>query len=144
VRKDGAIGDAASKDVPEDLSRQLRGRVIPLIGAGYEVIGSVDAGRTLILTHLNAIAFSNLSNQPLTEASCTAYLKTPAPGGGSQFTPFLGIPVDRSPSGTFFGSMPLFIPLGAGEGLNVLCVGQPAVSQGFRVTAGGYFVPGSE
>ena len=111
---------------------------------GYEVIDSVDAGRTLILTHLNAIAFSNLSNQPFTEASCTAYLKTPAPGGGNLLTPFLGVPVERAPNGTFFGSMPLFLPLSEGEGLNVLCVGQPLVSQGFRVTAGGYLVPGSE
>jgi len=58
--------------------------------------------------------------------------------------PFLGIHLDRNPDGTFFGSMPLFIPLNAGDGLNVLCVGEPKDSQGFRVTAGGYSVSRSE
>jgi hypothetical protein len=107
--------------------------------AGFELLSSVDSGQTLILTHLNAIAFSNLSNVPFEEAACSVYLKTPQ-GSSNVFTSFLRIPLETSGNGSFYGSMQLFIPLNAGEGLNVLCVGEPLVSQGFRVTAGGYLV----
>jgi hypothetical protein len=47
--------------------------------------------------------------------------------------------------GAITGSQPAFLPLAPGEGLYVSCGGVLAngstISQGSRVTAGGYFVP---
>jgi hypothetical protein len=51
------------------------------------------------------------------------------------------VPLEEDFAGTFES----FLPLNEGEGINVLCVSPTAtemmVSQGFRATAVGYFVP---
>jgi hypothetical protein len=108
--------------------------------AGYtELVPPVAAGKTFILTHLNAIGFSNISPTPLVRGSCLVALKV-----GTLYTPFMDVPlVDTGLS--LAANEQTFLPVPVGESLQVLCSGVAAggtvPSQGARVTAAGYFVP---
>ena len=109
---------------------------------GHELVPSVAAGSTFIVTHLHAVGFSNNSAVRLVRASCSFLLRV-----GTLYTPFLVMPMDNS-IGALGDTKPMFLPLGADEGLFVLCSGVAADGssppQGFRVTAGGYFVPSAQ
>jgi hypothetical protein len=106
---------------------------------GHELVPPVETGKRFILTHLNAVGFSNNSAVALARGSCTLQLRV-----GSTYTPFMLMPLVNSGS-LLTGIQSPFLPLDAGEGLYVNCSGTAAdgtePSQGFRMTAGGYFVP---
>ena len=106
---------------------------------GRELVPPVAAGQTFVLTHLHAVGFSNNSAFQLARGACTLQIRV-----GDTYTPFLQLPLVDA-GGAIAGSQPAFVPLAAGEGLYVSCGGVLAdgstISQGSRVTAGGYFVP---
>ena len=106
---------------------------------GRELVAPVAAGQTFILTHLNAVGFSNIDSVPLVRGACTLQIRV-----GTLYTPFLLLPMTASGSALAV-TQETFIPVAAGEGLYVLCSGVAAdgtsPSQGARMTAGGYFVP---
>jgi hypothetical protein len=109
---------------------------------GHELVPPVEAGKTFILTHLNAVGFANNSATSLVRGSCSLQLRV-----GSTYTPFMLVALVNTGS-LLTGIESPFLPLAAGEGLYVICSGtaedgtQPA--QGFRMTAGGYFVPAGQ
>jgi hypothetical protein len=106
---------------------------------GRELVPPVAAGQSFILTHLHAVGFSNNSAFTLARGACFLQIRV-----GNTYTPFLQLPLVNA-GGAISGSQPAFVPLAAGEGLYVGCHGVLAdgsdISQGSRVTAGGYFVP---
>jgi hypothetical protein len=106
---------------------------------GRELVPPVAAGQTFILTHLHAVGYSNNSAYSLDRGACVLQIRV-----GDTYTPFLQLPL-VGPGGAISGSQPAFLPLAAGEGLYVSCHGVLAdgtdISQGSRVTAGGYLVP---
>ena len=120
-----------------------RGADDPIPGGGYEVVPPVTSGWTFILTHLHGRLYSNISGVPLVTGNCNVFM-TVTENGGTTYIPSLYIPLEQAGSG-FFGTLETFLPLNAGEGINVLCLGSPEgpqdIAQGFRATAGGYFVP---
>lgn len=106
---------------------------------GHELVPPVATGQKFILTHLNAVGFSNNSAIALARGSCSLQIRV-----GDTYTPFMVMPLVNSGS-IVTGNQQAFLPLAAGEGLYVICGGTAAdgtqPSQGSRVTAGGYFVP---
>lgn len=109
---------------------------------GHELVPPVETGKTFILTHLNTVGFANNSAVSLVRGSCSLQIRV-----GSTYTPFMLIALVNTGS-LLTGTESPFLPLAAGEGLYVICSGtaadgtQPA--QGFRMTAGGYFVPAGQ
>jgi hypothetical protein len=106
---------------------------------GHELVPPVAAGQTFILTHLNAVGFSNNSAIGLVRGACSLQLRV-----GDSYTPFMLLPMVNS--GSALGvTEQTFLPVAAGEGLYVICAGVAADGtsppQGARMTAGGYFVP---
>jgi hypothetical protein len=106
---------------------------------GHELVPPVEAGKTFIVTHLHAVGFSNNSAVGLVRGACSLQLRV-----GDTYTPFMLLPGVASGS-VLAMSQEAFLPLAATEGLYVTCSGVAAdgsaPSQGFRMTAGGYFVP---
>ena len=106
---------------------------------GRELVPPVAAGRTFILTHLNAVGFSNNSAIALVRGGCSLQIRV-----GDTYTPFMLLPMVASGSALAVNEA-TFLPLAAGEGLYATCSGVAAdgtaPSQGARMTAGGYFVP---
>jgi hypothetical protein len=95
---------------------------------GTPVVPAVPAGKTFIVTYLNVEGLSM-------GVACLLYLRVSS--GGSTVTSHLGsLPVQAN-AGLTVGSEEAFIPLKAGEGVNVACSGAGLV----RALVAGYFVP---
>jgi hypothetical protein len=107
---------------------------------GYtELVPPVAAGKAFIVTHLNAIGFSNIDTRPLVRGSCLLALRV-----GDLTTPFMDLPMVNT-GFSLAATQQIFVPLAAGEALSAICDGVAAdgtrPSQGARMTVGGYFVP---
>jgi hypothetical protein len=99
---------------------------------GYTVlVPTVPAGSTFITSHLSAYGSSNISGD-LTRAICILFIATGESHASAGAFPLI------PNSGDFVGSQQMFLPLSAGERLEMVCSANQTAS--FYTTVAGYFV----